>query len=54
MSEFAKYVDMAVDLLTQKNRAEDIDEEMFFDISRLVHEGMRDIRKAVAMRNVSL
>lgn len=53
MAEFAEYVDMTVDALTQK-REEDIDEEIFFDIAQLVHEGMRDIRKAVAMRSVSV
>ena len=42
---------MAVDALSQ-NPTGDIDENEFIDASRLVYDGVRDIRQAVLMNRV--
>ena len=48
MPQFVELVDMIV------NSSETEDEYVFIDAARLVYEGMRDIRRAVQMRKVSL
>ncbi|XP_066916590.1 catenin alpha-2-like [Clytia hemisphaerica] len=50
MVEFAECVEMVVDALSKGNVG-DVDEALFIDVAGLVHEGMRDIRKAVALRD---
>ena len=52
MNEFAECVEMVVDALSA-DKSEEVDQAMFIDVAGLVHEGMREIRKAVAMRDVS-
>ena len=48
---FADKVEVAVDSLsTQPPR--DVDENEFIDASRLVYDGVRDIRRAVLMNRV--
>ena len=51
MPNFAEKVEMAVDALSQ-NPTGDIDENEFIDASRLVYDGVRDIRQAVLMNRV--
>ena len=51
MPNFAERVEMAVDALSQ-NPVGDIDENEFIDASRLVYDGVRDIRQAVLMNRV--
>ena len=53
MIEFAECVEMVVDSLS-KGDVNDVDENLFIDIAGLVHEGMKDIRKAVASREVRI
>ena len=53
MVEFAECVDMVLDALSKGNLC-DVDESLFIDLAGLVHEGMRDIRKAVAAREVTV
>ena len=53
MPNFAERVEMAVDALSQ-NPPGDIDENEFIDASRLVYDGVRDIRQAVLMNRVSI
>ena len=53
MPNFAERVEMAVDALSQ-NPIGDIDENEFIDASRLVYDGVRDIRQAVLMNRVNL
>uniref|UniRef100_A0A1Q3G3V1 Putative alpha-catenin n=1 Tax=Culex tarsalis TaxID=7177 RepID=A0A1Q3G3V1_CULTA len=48
MSKFAQRVDVAVDALSS-NSAKDVDENDFIDASRLVYDGVREIRRAVLM-----
>ncbi|KAL4231940.1 Catenin alpha-1 [Mactra antiquata] len=48
MPNFAEKVEIAVDALIQ-NAPERIDENEFIDASRLVYDGVRDIRQAVLM-----
>ncbi|XP_052252345.1 catenin alpha-2-like isoform X1 [Dreissena polymorpha] len=48
MPNFAEKVELAVDALSQ-NAPERIDENEFIDASRLVYDGVRDIRQAVLM-----
>lgn len=52
MSKFAQRVDVAVDALSS-NSARDVDENDFIDASRLVYDGVREIRRAVLMNRVS-
>jgi len=51
MPNFAEKVEIAVDALSQ-NMPERIDENEFIDASRLVYDGVRDIRQAVLMNRV--
>lgn len=53
MSKFAQRVDVAVDTLS-KNTNKDVDENDFIDASRLVYDGVREIRRAVLMNRVSI
>ncbi|XP_055371735.1 catenin alpha isoform X2 [Condylostylus longicornis] len=48
MSKFAQRVDAAVDALAS-NSQKDVDENDFIDASRLVYDGVREIRRAVLM-----
>ncbi|XP_065218563.1 catenin alpha isoform X3 [Planococcus citri] len=48
MPNFAQRVQMAVDALSS-NPPKDVDENEFIDASRLVYEGVREIRRAVLM-----
>ena len=52
MPNFAQRVQMAVDALSS-NPPKDVDENEFIDASRLVYEGVREIRRAVLMNRVS-
>lgn len=52
MSKFAQRVDVAVETLS-KNSNKDVDENDFIDASRLVYDGVREIRRAVLMNRVS-
>jgi hypothetical protein len=52
MSKFAQRVDVAVNALST-NSAKDVDENDFIDASRLVYDGVREIRRAVLMNRVS-
>lgn len=51
MSKFAQRVDVAVDTLSS-NAPKDVDENDFIDASRLVYDGVREIRRAVLMNRV--
>lgn len=51
MSKFAQRVDVAVDALSS-NSPRDVDENDFIDASRLVYDGVREIRRAVLMNRV--
>ena len=53
MSKFAQRVDVAVNALSS-NSQKDVDENDFIDASRLVYDGVREIRRAVLMNRVSL
>ena len=52
MPNFAEKVEGAVDNLTRHPPCE-VDENEFIDASRLVYDGVRDIRRAVLMNRVS-
>ncbi|XP_058129641.1 catenin alpha isoform X5 [Anopheles ziemanni] len=52
MSKFAQRVDVAVDALSS-NSPKDVDENDFIDASRLVYDGVREIRRAVLMNRSS-
>lgn len=52
MSKFDQRVDSAVDALSI-NTNKDVDENDFIDASRLVYDGVREIRRAVLMNRVS-
>ena len=52
MPHFAEKVEGAVDGLTSRP-PRDVDENEFIDASRLVYDGVRDIRRAVLMNRVS-
>lgn len=52
MSKFAQRVDVAVEAL-QFNSGREVDENDFIDASRLVYDGVREIRRAVLMNRVS-
>lgn len=51
MSKFDQRVDAAVDALSS-NSNKDVDENDFIDASRLVYDGVREIRRAVLMNRV--
>lgn len=53
MSKFAQRVDVAVEALAS-NSQKDVDENDFIDASRLVYDGVREIRRAVLMNRVSI
>lgn len=52
MPNFAERVQIAVDALSS-NPPKDVDENEFIDASRLVYDGVREIRRAVLMNRVS-
>jgi catenin alpha len=52
MSKFAQRVDVAVSALSS-NSPRDVDENDFIDASRLVYDGVREIRRAVLMNRSS-
>ena len=52
MPHFADRVEVAVDALCA-NPQKDTDENEFIDASRMVYDGVRDIRRAVLMNRVS-
>jgi len=53
MPRFTEQVESAVDALSA-NSSLPVDENEFIDASRLVYDGIRDIRKAVLMIRVSV
>ena len=53
MPRFTEQVEAAVEALSS-DPAQPMDENEFIDASRLVYDGIRDIRKAVLMIRVSL
>lgn len=53
MPKFGQRVAVAVSALSS-NPAKDVDENDFIDASRLVYDGVREIRRAVLMNRVSL
>lgn len=53
MIKFEQRVDAAVDALSS-NTNKDVDENDFIDASRLVYDGVREIRRAVLMNRVSI
>lgn len=53
MPRFTEQVESAVEALSS-NPSQPMDENEFIDASRLVYDGIRDIRKAVLMIRVSL
>lgn len=52
MPNFAEKVEIAVDALSY-NPPREVDENEFIDASRLVYDGVRDIRQAVLLDRVS-
>lgn len=52
MPNFAQKVEMAVEALSASPHKE-MDENEFIDASRLVYDGVREIRRAVLMNRVS-
>ncbi|XP_069672859.1 catenin alpha isoform X1 [Periplaneta americana] len=52
MPNFAQRVEVAVDALSS-NPPKDVDENEFIDASRLVYDGVREIRRAVLMNRIS-
>lgn len=52
MPRFTEQVESAVEALSA-NPSQPVDENEFIDASRLVYDGIRDIRKAVLMIRVS-
>ncbi|XP_063231346.1 catenin alpha isoform X1 [Bacillus rossius redtenbacheri] len=52
MPNFAQRVEVAVDALSS-NPPKDVDENEFIDASRLVYDGVREIRRAVLMNRTS-
>lgn len=53
MPNFAQRVEVAVDAISS-NPPKDVDENEFIDASRLVYDGVREIRRAVLMNRVGL
>lgn len=51
MPNFAQRVEIAVEALSS-NPSKDVDENEFIDASRLVYDGVREIRRAVLMNRV--
>lgn len=51
MPNFAQRVEVAVEALSS-NPSKDVDENEFIDASRLVYDGVREIRRAVLMNRV--
>lgn len=51
MPNFASRVEIAVEALSS-NPQKEVDENEFIDASRLVYDGVRDIRRAVLMNRV--
>jgi len=51
MIKFEQRVDAAVEALSS-NTNKDVDENDFIDASRLVYDGVREIRRAVLMNRV--
>lgn len=52
MPNFAEKVEIAVDALSY-NPPREVDENEFIDASRLVYDGVRDIRQAVLLDRVN-
>lgn len=52
MPRFTEQIESAVEALSA-NPSQPVDENEFIDASRLVYDGIRDIRKAVLMIRVS-
>lgn len=52
MPNFASQVELAVEALSSSPPKE-VDENEFIDASRLIYDGVRDIRRAVLMNRVS-
>lgn len=52
MPNFAQRVEIAVEALSSQP-PKDVDENEFIDASRLVYDGVREIRRAVLMNRVS-
>lgn len=53
MPNFAQRVEVAVDAISS-NPPKDVDENEFIDASRLVYDGVREIRRAVLMNRVCI
>lgn len=53
MPNFAQRVELAVDALST-NPPKEVDENDFIDASRLVYDGVREIRRAVLMNRVCI
>lgn len=53
MPKFGQRVSVAVEALSS-NPAKEVDENDFIDASRLVYDGVREIRRAVLMNRVSI
>ena len=51
IAQFAEHVDATIEAMKQR---EHIDENSFIDTVRLVFDGMRDIGRAVQMKEVNL
>lgn len=51
MPNFAQRVEVAVEALSS-NPSKDVDENEFIDASRLVYDGVREIRRAVLLNRV--
>ena len=52
MPNFASQVELAVEALSSSPPKE-VDENEFIDASRLIYDGVRDIRRAVLMNRVT-
>lgn len=52
MAKFAQRVEAAADAIASKSQ-KDVDENDFIDASRLVYDGVREIRRAVLMNRSS-
>lgn len=53
LPQFAERVNVAVGVLSNPSGHKDIDENDFIDASRMVYDGIREIRRAVLMNRVS-
>lgn len=54
MSKFKQRVNIAVDALSSNLPKKDDDDNDFIDATRLVYDGIRDVRRAVLMNRVSI